>query len=208
MSPITPSRAIPALILAVLALDPASPAIAVETVQGTIAAITAEDWRVSGLSFSVDAGEPLNGSLRIASLELPSIELSLADVLVECRRIELSAVEFGCLDAEYTLDLPDVGQLEFPGEAVYERRSGATRFVLREIPLAQGKITLRGTATADAVEIEYSGEMLKLDGLTELAQRFTPGGIALTASGTGNLSGAARLRDGSVTNASMRAEVS
>ena len=209
MNPAIPSRAIPALALAVLALNLASPAVAVESVQGRIAAITAEDWRVSGLSFALDVrDELLSGSLRIVSLELPSIGVSLADVLIECRRIELSAVEFKCLDAQYTLDLPDVGQLEFSGEAVYERGSGATRFVLRGIPLAQGNVTLRGTATANAVDIEYSGEMLQLDGLTGLAKRFSPGGVALAASGTGTLSGAARLRAGSLTSASMKAELS
>ncbi|HLU05492.1 MAG TPA: hypothetical protein VKZ91_02970 [Woeseiaceae bacterium] len=202
------ARILPALAYVTLVLAPGLPATAVELLQGRVGAITAEDWRISGLSFSIDTGAAvLNGDLRIESLELPSMDLALSDVLVQCRRIELSATEFSCLDARYRLNLPDSGSLEFPGEAVYERQSGATRFVLREVPLAQGKLTLRGTATDGALDIEYSGQMLQLEGLATIANQFAPGSIELAASGTGNLSGAAHLRDGTVTNASMTAEL-
>ena len=200
-------RLLPSLALLALVLDAATPATAVELLQGRIKAITTEEWRIAGFSFSIDAGEPiLSGDLRIDSLELPSLDLALAGLLVECRRIEISAVELSCLDARYALSLPESGLLEFSGEAVYERRSGATRFVL-QVPLAQGTVTLRGKATESAVDIEYSGQMLQLEGLAALARQFAPGSVALTASGTGNLRGAARVRNGTVTNASMTAEL-
>jgi hypothetical protein len=202
------ARFLPALALVTLVPGAAAPAAAVELLQGRVDAITAEEWRITGFSFSLVASEAnLGGDLRIESLELPSMELALAGLLVECGRVEISNIEFGCLDARYTLDFPDFGLLEFSGEAVYERRSGATRFVLREIPLAQGTVTLRGKATESAVDIEYSGEMLQLEGVAAIARQLAPGSIALTASGTTNLQGAARLRDGTVTNASMTAEL-
>lgn len=203
------SRSLPALVLAALTIHPASTAIAADSLQGRIAAITAEDWRLFALSFSIDADEAmLSGRLHIESLEVPSLEMAVSDVMVECRRIELSHGGFGCLDAQYALNFDGVGALRFAGEAVYDRRSGATRFVLRDIPLAQGKVTLRGSATGKAVDIEYSGEMLQLEGLAELTRQFSPGLGALAASGTGNFNGSARLRDGSVAHASMIAELS
>ena len=51
------ARILPALAYVTLVLAPGLPATAVELLQGRVGAITAEDWRISGLSFSIDTGE-------------------------------------------------------------------------------------------------------------------------------------------------------
>lgn len=182
---------------------------AVDSLQGRIAAIATDDWRITGLTFSVDAGDAtLSGDLGIERLELPSLELVIDDVQVECGRIAVSVDEFACLNARYRLDVPAAGPLRFPGEAVYDRRSGVARLVLREVPLAGGRVTLNVTATDSAVDIEYSTDMLQLDGLAEIAGSLVSGGVPLTAAGSVGLSGALAFRGGSLSSASIRAELS
>ena len=187
----------------------AVPAVAVESLQGRIAAISGDEWSISGLEFSIGLGDAsLRGSVRIEMLELPSAEVSFADVIIDCGRIALSAAEFSCLVAQYTVELPGIGRLRFPGEAVYERETGATRFALHDVPLAGGKVAARGTASDESIDIQYSGGGLQLEGLAGIAGRLAEESPGLTATGTATLSGTLSIRGGAVSEASIKAELS
>lgn len=203
-----PARLRPEPVLAAALVGIAFPALAVESLQGRIAAISGDEWRISGFEFSITLSDaPLQGNVRIDMLELPSAELSFADVTVDCGRITLSAADYGCLEAGYSLELPGIGRVHFPGEAIYERATGATRFTLRDIPVAGGKVALRGTVSDDSVDIEYSGEQLQLELLAGLAERIAQESLPVTAMGTGNLSGMLKIRGRAVSQVSMKAEL-
>ena len=186
----------------------AVPAVAVESLHGRIAAISAEEWSISGLEFSIGLGDAsLRGNVRIELLELPSAELSFADVFIDCGRVALSAAEFSCLAARYTVELPGVGRVRFPGEAVYERETGVTRFALRDIPVAGGMVAARGIASEESIDIQYSGDGLQLEGLAGIAERLAEESPGLTAAGTASLSGTLKIRAGALSEASMKAEL-
>jgi hypothetical protein len=195
-------------LLTLLSLCLAVPGHAVDSLQGRIGAITGDDWKVSGFAFSVRLDGPvLRGTVRIDTVELPSAGLSVADVIIDCGRIALSAAEFGCLSAEFTVDLPGIGRESFPGEAIYERDSGATRFDLQNIPVAQGRAGLRGRASETSVDIEVSGDGFELSELAGLAERFSSRPLGLSASGKGSLNGKLETRGGALSHASMAAEL-
>jgi hypothetical protein len=180
----------------------------VESLEGRIGAISGDDWRVSGLAFSLHLdGSSVRGTVRIEALELPSAGLSFADVAIDCGRIALAAAEFACLAAEFTVDLPGVGRESFSGEARYERASGMTRFNLRNIPLAGGRAAVRGSATEAHVDLEFSGESLELGGLAGIAERIASGPPGLSAGGTVNLNGSLRIEDNVIAHGSMTAEL-
>ena len=106
-----------------------------------------------------------------------------------CGRIELTAAEFVCLDARFSLELPGTGRRDFPGEARYDRQSGAVRFELRRVPLAGSELRISGTATRDAVDIRYSGEALAIADLATLAAGYGFTMEGWSASGSIDLSG-------------------
>jgi hypothetical protein len=179
-----------------------------DSLQGRIETISGDDWTVSGLAFTVQLDGPsLRGNVRIDAIELPSANLSFADVIIDCGRIALSAAEFGCLSAEFTVNLPGIGRETFPGEAIYERESGATRFDLRNIPVAQGRAGLRGSARESYVGIEVSGGGFELSELAGFAERFASGPLGLSASGQGSLNGKLEIRGGALSHLSMAAEL-
>ncbi|MEX2125317.1 MAG: hypothetical protein WD795_15600 [Woeseia sp.] len=194
--------------LPLLLLCMALPAHAVESLRGKVAEITGEDWTISGLEVSVALGESsLHGDLRIAVLEVPAAGLLFADVRVDCGRIELSGTEFGCLAAQFTAELPGTGRETFPGEAIYDRKTGSTRFDLRSIPVAHGLVRLRGGVTETSVDIEFSGNELQLAELAAIAEGFGAAPQALAAAGAANLSGTLQIRNDGASRASLKAEL-
>ena len=195
-------------VLALLVLCIAVPGHAVDSLQGRIEAITGDDWKVSGFAFSVQLDGPLlRGSVRFDALELPSAGLSFADVIIDCGRIALSVSEFGCLSAEFTVDLPGAARETFPGEATYERETGTTRFDLRNISVAQGRAGLRGSASETSVDIEISGDGFELEELAAIAERFASGPPGLSASGKGSLNAKLKIQSGALSRISMTAEL-
>jgi hypothetical protein len=193
--------------LALLWLSIAVPGHAVDSLQGRIEAITGDDWKVSGFAFSVQLDGPLlRGNVRIDTLELPSAGLSFVDVVMECGRIAFSAAEFGCLSAEFSVDLPGIGRETFPGEAIYERGTGTTRFDLQNISVAQGRAALRGSATETFVDIEFSGEGFELAELVGIAEGLASAPPGLSASGKGSLKAKLEIQNSAVSHVSMTAE--
>jgi hypothetical protein len=209
-SVVSPVRSRPALAgaVALLSLVAGLPGHAVDSLQGRIETITGDDWKITGLSFSVRFDAPqLRGDVRIDALELPSAGLLFADVIVDCGHVELSAAEFGCLSAQFTVDVPRVGRETFPGEAIYERETGTTRFALEDISIADGHASLRGSATETSVDIEISGNGLELAGLAGIAQHFSSEPPGFSATGKGSLTGSFRLRDGRLSHVSLTTEL-
>jgi hypothetical protein len=140
----------------------------------------------------------LAGEVVIDVIALPAAEISLPDTRVRCGRIELTTAEFACLDARFSLELPGTGRLDFPGQAHYDRRSGAVRFDLRRIPLAGSELHLAGVAAQDAVDVRYSADALAIADLATLASEF---GITMeewSASGSADLSGDLHLAAGEI----------
>jgi hypothetical protein len=181
---------------------------AVDSLQGRIGTITGDDWKVTGLSFSVRFDAPrLRGKVRIDALELPSAGFLFADVIIDCGHVALSAAEFGCLSAEFTVDVPGVGRETFPGEAIYERETGTTRFALEDISIAEGRASLRGSATETSVDIEISGDGLELADLAGIAQQFASEPPGFSATGKGSITGSFRLRDGGLSHVSLTTEL-
>ena len=194
--------------LALLSLGAQVPGHAVDSLQGRIGTITGDDWKVTGLSFSVRFDAPrLRGNVRIDALELPAAGLLFADVIIDCGHVLLSAAEFGCLSAKFTVDVPGVGRETFPGEAIYERETGTTRFALKDISIAEGRASLRGSATETSVDIEISGDGLELADLAGIAQQFASEPPGLSATGKGSLTGSFRLRDGGLSHVSLTTEL-
>ena len=192
-----------------LLLSIALPVHAVESLRATIANIAAPDWKISGFEVSVDlSGSSLQGDVRIAMLELPAAELSFSDVRLACGDVALSATEFGCLAAQVTLQLPGGDRQTFPGEAFYERGTGRTRFDLRDISFAGGRVQLRGAVSETAIDIEFSGEPLQLAELAAIADDLGVSGAQnLAAAGTAIASGSLQISGGSVSRATLAAEL-
>jgi hypothetical protein len=194
--------------LALLSLAALVPGHAVDSLQIRIGTITGDEWKVTGLSFSLRSEAPqLRGNVRIDALELPSAGFRFADLIVDCGHVALSAAGFGCLSAEFTVNVPGVGQETFSGEASYDRETGTTHFALEDIPVAEGHANLRGSATETSVDIEISGDGLELGDLAGIAQQFTSEPPAFSATGKGSLTGSFRLRDGGLSHVSLITEL-
>lgn len=194
-------------ILAILAVV-SWPAGAVESLQARIAAISGDDWRISGFEFDLDLSDAsLRGSARIARLELPSAGLSFADTRVDCGRIVLSGTVTSCLDARLDVELPGTGRVRFPGEAHYEREGGVTRFAFHDVLVAGGTVTMRGNVSEDAVDLQYSGDGLHLESLAALAAQFVQDAPPVAATGSASVIGTLEMRGGGVTSASVKAEL-
>jgi hypothetical protein len=171
---------------------------AVETLSGSVQTITAEDWRVDDLAFGIRLSESgLAGEIRIGRLELTAAKTAFDDVLVTCEHLELYGVEFSCLDAVFTIDLPGVGRATFPGEARYDRGSGEVRFELRDVPVAGGRLNLAGTAGTESIDAAFAGSALQVTGLAGILEALDlmPEGMSAPA-GTAELSGSYRTRNG------------
>jgi hypothetical protein len=182
---------------------------AAETLYGSAARITGEDWAVSGLEVDVDlAGASLAGSVHIGTLELKAAERTFTDVIVACGRMHLSASEFACRDAKITIAVPGAGRQTFPAELAYDRRSGALRFELRDVPLAGGRAELRGTASASATDLEFTGRQLDVAGLVLVATEFGLELEGVSAAGRVDLSGSASTRDGGLSEVRVNAQLS
>lgn len=191
--------------LALPFLCAAIPGHAVDSLQGRIATITGDDWKVSGLSFSLRLDEPgPSGSVRIDALEVPSAGFVSADLVIDCGHVALSAAGFACLSAKFTVDLPGAGRATFPGDTTYERQSGTTHFALRDISIAQGRASVRGNATETSMNIEISGDGFELAELAGIAEQFLPELPGLSAAGKGSLEGRFELRDGALSHVSLK----
>jgi hypothetical protein len=182
---------------------------AAETLRGSIGTITGEDWAVSGLEVEVDlTGSSLAGTVHIGSLELKAAERTFTDIVVACGRVSLTGAEFACHDAALTIDLPGAGRRTFPGAGAYDRRSGAVRFEFRGVPLAEGRVDLRGTASESAVDIDFTGRELELAGLALVAAELGLAFDGVSAAGRVDLSGSFGTRDGALSRARVKAELS
>ncbi len=183
------------------------PGHAAETLQGSIGSITGEDWTVSDIDIEVDlTGPSLKGAVHIGTLELKTAGRSFTDVVVACGRIDLAAAEFACRDAAVTIDLPGAGRRTIAAEGAYDRQSGAVRFDLRQVPLADGRLDLRGTANDTAMDVEFTGRTLALPGLADIAAKLGFALDGITASGTVDVSGSVATRAGEVSRLNVRVE--
>lgn len=174
---------------------------AAEAVSARIASVAGDGWSVAGLEVLVDLREgALAGEVAIESIALPAADISLSNTRVRCGRIELTAAEFACLEARFSLELPGAGRRDFPGEARYDRRRGATGFDLRQVPLAGGEMHIAGTATENAVEVRYSGEALAIADLVTLAAGYGVTADGWSASGGADLSGDLQFAGGEISH--------
>lgn len=147
----------------------------------------------------------LAGEVAIDTISLPAAEVFLPDTHVRCGRIELSATEFACLDARFSLELPGAGRGAFPGQIRYERQSGTVHFDLRQVPLAGGELRLAGTATENAIHISYSGDALAIADLATLAAGYGVTMEGWSASGNTDLSGELQLAAGEISRIAVDA---
>ncbi|MEX2494578.1 MAG: hypothetical protein WD448_00735 [Woeseia sp.] len=182
-------------------------AVAVDALNGRIAAITAEDWALSGLEVALEFGETLAAEIRIDLLVLPAAKLSLRDTLVTCRRFDITLEEARCRDAIFTVVLPGAGRETFSGEVSHRFTSGTTRFTLRDLPLAEGHVWLHGTASETRLDLEFRGEGLQLAALAAMGAEIDSGLGAWSAAGTASASGALALESGAVSGVSLHAEL-
>jgi hypothetical protein len=198
-------KPLPCLLIPLLAL----PAAGAESIYGGIESITGDGWRVAGLELQLDlSGGALEAEVHVDRLELLASGHTFSDTVIACGRVDFTADEFACRDAAFAVDLPGEGRRTFPGEVLYERRTGAVRFALREVPLAGGRLTASGAMTESGIDIEFRGAELQLAELARVVDDLTTESHGLTASGEAALSGSLRTIDGSVSQAAVKAELS
>lgn len=166
-----------------------------------VGSVAGDGWAVEGLEVLLDLRNRIvGGEVAIDVIDLPAAGLSLRDTLVRCGSVELKAAEFACIDARFSLELPGTGRRDFPGEAHYDRQSGAVRFELRAVPLAGGELQIAGTASGNSTDLRFEGEQLAIDDLAALAGEY---GITLegwAASGNVDLSGDLEMSAGEISS--------
>lgn len=179
------------LLIAAAALD------AAERVELTVAAVTGADWRVAGLTLSIElSGDGLAGELAVQEIALPGAGLSFADTRVRCGRLELSGAGMACRDALVSFALPGAERQAVPAELTYARHAATLDFVLRGVALAGGELDVRGSASPTAVRASLVATSLDLARLPPLVEPFVAGLAAFDPAGTADLRAAIDLRAG------------
>ncbi len=157
---------------------------------GTIESITAEDWQIAELSTALELSKTgIRGEVQIGKLELPSTEMSFADIGIQCERILLTTLQLRCEEALFTATFPGLGRHTVPGWFAYDRQSGDTRFEISRLPVASAGVNVTGIAGESGIELQYSGARLRIDELAGIAGEL---GIDLqnwTASGFTTING-------------------
>jgi hypothetical protein len=158
--------------------------------QASVETITGDDWRISGLSTTLELwATGMRGAVQIGKLELINIEMSFADIGIECEQILLTTLQLQCEGALFTATFPGIGRHTVPGRFAYERQNGDTRFEIRRLPAAGAEVNVRGVARNTGVEIQYSADRLRIDELMRIAGELGVDLETWTVSGLATVNG-------------------
>ncbi len=163
---------------------------------GTVARIEAADWKLESLQFGIEIDDDgLRGVVRIGRLELTAAEQVLTDTSIVCRTISFVADRIDCADAQINADFPAIGRQTITGDLQYERNSQAVRFELRDLMLANGKMSLQGHADQHGFQLLFDSTELQIDALLTLLNPFTDAIAGLSATGSARLRGSVHSGD-------------
>ena len=152
--------------------------------------VTSDTWTIAGLqSEFVLTGSSLNGEVRMARITLKDSGRSFDDVRVTCTGIGLTTHGVTCDDATFTVTIPGVGRQRMPGTFAWNSLGGTARVALRDVAIAGGSMSFEVLANDAGVEVDYTGNMLQLEGLLALASSFTDALAGYSGAGKADVNG-------------------
>jgi len=185
-------------------------------VQAYIEEIAADAWVISGFDSTLElTAAGLSGEFRMARIVLKETDRTFDDVRIGCELIRLATRTVGCTNAVFTADIPGVGRQTVGGSFMYDRYTHIANLRFLDAAIAGGRVRADVRVTETGFEVRYTGAQLQLDGLLELAGKFSDALAAYSGSGIVDVSGtidspsngpfrivaAAILRDTSIANA-------
>lgn len=158
------------------------------------------DWRASNVRATLDL---LRGGTRveIEQLQLPAPLGTLRALKLRCGSSRLSGPILSCDDGRFQLRHPALAEREFRGSFRFHRTRGELAFDLQDLPLATGKLDLKGRGQGKRWTFKGAGSELALTQLRTLLTSWT----ALPANLSGTTSGnfALALIDGALQQGSF-----
>jgi hypothetical protein len=136
----------------------------------SIAELSAPAWQLEEMQFELgwQGAEGMGYRLKIEYLHLPTFELSVRDLIIECEQGRLSAQQIQCEKGQLQLSHPGLEKTPMPLSFALDRLSGRLVGELQEIGFAGGRMDLQFDYAADAWELQLTARALELAALSNL----------------------------------------
>jgi hypothetical protein len=173
-----------------VSLGPSVAAAEDTTLQGDVGTVTSDTWQIAGLEsgFTLTA-TGLNGEVRMARITLTESGRRFDDVRAACAGIVFTTHGVTCDDAVFTATIPGLGRQRMPGTFSWDKPSATAHVVLRDLAIAGGRMRVDILTNDAGVEATYSGSLLRLESLLELAGEFTDALADYSGSGRADVNG-------------------
>ena len=182
------------IVLSCLALLPCIEAAEDVVLKAAAGKVTSEGWTIAGLASQFElTASGLHGEIRMARITLSDSGQSVDDVQVACTGIVLTTHGMACSAATFTATIPGVGRQSVPGTFAWDKLTGNTNVVLRNVAIAGSRMRFEILASDSGIGVKYSGKSLNIEGLLQLAGEFTDALVGYSGSGRTDLVGRASV---------------
>lgn len=178
------------IVLFCVALVPCVKAAEDVILEGSAGNVTSDSWTIAGLDSRFElTASGLHVEVRMARITLLDSGQRFDDVQVACSDIVLTTHGMVCSAAMFTATIPGVGRQSVPGTFTWNKLTGNTTVVLRNVAIAGSRVRFDILATDSGIEARYSGKSLNVEGLLQLAGEFTDAFADYSGSGRTDLVG-------------------